>query len=104
MSKAIVSSPGLVLASRMAWRSDPAPESLVLVTVKGAAPREEFARRNAKTNGNRRIGPPVAIEGPSGRNAWKLRRGDHRWPCGLMSASQGPSRPGGQGAHAKSTR
>ena len=37
MAKTIVSAPGAVSASRIAWRSDPAPESLVLVTVKVAA-------------------------------------------------------------------
>jgi len=35
--KAIVSAPAAALASVIAWRSDPAPESLVLVTVKVAA-------------------------------------------------------------------
>ncbi len=33
MLKAIVSAPGLALASRIAWRSVPAPESAVEVTV-----------------------------------------------------------------------
>ena len=38
IANAIVSAPGLPFASRMAWRSDPAPESAVVVTVKVAAP------------------------------------------------------------------
>jgi hypothetical protein len=33
----MVSGPGLLLASVIAWRSEPEPESLMLVTVKGAA-------------------------------------------------------------------
>src|SRR5512135_719067 len=39
-SKVIVSAPGFALASRIAWRSDPGPESAVVVTAKvvGAAP------------------------------------------------------------------
>ena len=44
MSKAIVSGPGFALASRIACRSDPAPESLVLVTVNVDADRPEAAR------------------------------------------------------------
>src|SRR5262249_55289279 len=35
MSKAIVSRPGALLASRIAWRSEPGPESAVLVTRHG---------------------------------------------------------------------
>jgi hypothetical protein len=41
--KAIVSRPAAALASRIAWRSEPAPESLVLVTVKVAASIEADA-------------------------------------------------------------
>src|SRR5262245_30027134 len=37
MLNAIVSRPGFPFASRIAWRSDPGPESLVFVTVKVAA-------------------------------------------------------------------
>ena len=37
MLKSIVSAPALALASRIAWRSEPGPESLVFVTVKVAA-------------------------------------------------------------------
>jgi hypothetical protein len=33
IAKLIASGPGFELASRMAWRKDPAPESLVLVTL-----------------------------------------------------------------------
>jgi hypothetical protein len=33
MLNAIVSAPGFAFASRIAWRSEPAPESAVLVTV-----------------------------------------------------------------------
>ena len=33
MLKLIVSAPGFALASRIAWRSEPAPESAVVVTV-----------------------------------------------------------------------
>ena len=44
MLKAIVSAPAFALASRIAWRSDPAPESLVLVTVK-VAPGQSAAAR-----------------------------------------------------------
>jgi hypothetical protein len=36
MLNAIVSAPASALASRIAWRSEPAPELLVLVTVKVA--------------------------------------------------------------------
>jgi hypothetical protein len=39
MVKSIVSRPGLALASRIAWRSEPAPESFVFVTVNVAAAR-----------------------------------------------------------------
>jgi hypothetical protein len=35
--KLIVSVPALLFASVMAWRSEPAPESFVLITVKVAA-------------------------------------------------------------------
>jgi hypothetical protein len=34
MLKAIVSAPGLLLASKIAWRKEPAPLSAVFVTVK----------------------------------------------------------------------
>jgi hypothetical protein len=37
IANAIVSGPGLVFASRIAWRRLPAPESAVVVTVKVAA-------------------------------------------------------------------
>ena len=49
MLKAIVSAPGLALASRIACRSDPAPESLVLVTVKVA--RSQGRSREEKQEG-----------------------------------------------------
>ncbi len=37
IAKAMSSLPGFAFAERIAWRSEPAPESLVLVTVKVAA-------------------------------------------------------------------
>ncbi len=37
IAKAIVSAPTLALASSIAWRSDPAPESFTFVTVNVAA-------------------------------------------------------------------
>ena len=56
MLNAIVSSPGFALASRMAWRSDPAPVSFVFDTVKVAArsgspmkPRIEAAKKRFKS-------------------------------------------------------
>src|SRR3979490_732846 len=50
MLNAMVSvTPTLALESRIAWRSDPAPESEVLVTVRVAAQRDSTAasRKNA---------------------------------------------------------
>jgi hypothetical protein len=51
MAKAIASVPALPLASVMAWRSEPAPESAVVVTVKVAAGERRAARRRAATAG-----------------------------------------------------
>ena len=49
MAKAIRSVSALALASRIAWRSDPAPESFVFVTVKvAAATGSEDSQANAK--------------------------------------------------------
>src|SRR6188508_1595265 len=45
MLKSIVSAPGLAFASVIAWRSDPAPESALVVTVKVAASVETAADR-----------------------------------------------------------
>jgi hypothetical protein len=50
MLKAIVSAPGAALASRMAWRREPGPESLVFVTVKvaaGAAVTENWRKQTS---------------------------------------------------------
>ena len=51
-AKVIVSAPGTALASRIAWRSDPGPESLVVVTLKlvawtGAAETSAIATATA---------------------------------------------------------
>ncbi len=59
MLKAIVSSPGLALASRIACRSDPAPESLVLVTVNVLPARVEALIENRMTIGIRRMASPL---------------------------------------------
>ena len=52
MAKLIVSDPPAALASRMAWRNDPAPESLAFVTVKVAAiaTPESVARNSEARN------------------------------------------------------
>jgi hypothetical protein len=41
MLKAIVSAPGVALASRIAWRREPGPASFVLVTVNVAAETDD---------------------------------------------------------------
>jgi hypothetical protein len=53
----------LALASRIACRSDPAPESFVFVTVNVAAPAAAEARSAARTIGEVFIGNPL-VERP----------------------------------------
>ena len=48
MAKAIVSGPGLALASSIAWRSEPGPVSSVFVTVKVAPETPAGARRRGR--------------------------------------------------------
>ena len=69
MPKAIVSSPGVMFALRMAWRSDPRPESLVLVTVNVA--RSDLASSSSRhqDRGTRPSGRPfpsrlAKVQGP----------------------------------------
>ena len=47
MLKAIVSAPAAALASRIAWRSDPAPESSVFVTVYVVAESDPASKARA---------------------------------------------------------
>src|SRR4051812_26609191 len=47
IAKAIVSAPGVALESRIAWRRDPAPESVVVVTVKVAAESDAAAAKKS---------------------------------------------------------
>ena len=53
MLNAIVSAPGLDSESRIAWRSEPAPASLVFVTVKVAAARDAEKQKNAQGDAER---------------------------------------------------
>ncbi len=55
MLNAIVSAPGFALASRIAWRNDPAPESAVVVTVKVAAGADAAADRATARTAESRI-------------------------------------------------
>src|SRR5688572_2291602 len=73
MLKATVSNPELALASRIAWRSEPAPVSLVLVTVKvdDGAMGSNWSRRDRMTENHRptRLTPPeppeLPLDGPA---------------------------------------
>ena len=68
MLKVIVSAPGFAFASRIAWRSDPAPESFVFVTV-------YVVRRRAEPDGPSRnpgesTPPPVVALVIAGAVFW----------------------------------
>ena len=54
MLKLIVCGPALPFASAMAWRSDPAPVSLVLVTVNVVARADAAANTSAATSVSRK--------------------------------------------------
>ena len=70
-AKVMVSEPALALASRTAWRSEPAPESAAVVTVKAAAAAEPAKASAARNAGSRRARRRGEGEGGSmgGRNA-----------------------------------
>src|SRR2546430_16521983 len=78
MENVIVSAPGAVLASRMAWRSEPAPLSLVFVTVKVAAhalvvsSAAEKQTRTSLTAKLLRDMRTLSFRGPVGRTAFIL--------------------------------
>ena len=55
MLKAIVSAPAAALASRIAWRSDPAPASSMLVTVNVAADKDPASKASTAAVPRRRI-------------------------------------------------
>ena len=66
MLNAMVSAPGFALASRMAWRSDPAPASAVDVTVNVAARAAQTTRKAASAA--QRLFIPFLLRQGSGIN------------------------------------
>src|SRR5215471_12082998 len=58
---AIVSMPEFALASRIAWRREPAPESLVFVTVKVEAGRADATSRAARPTRSRMTGTSSCV-------------------------------------------
>src|SRR5438034_10579693 len=74
MLKVIVSAPAVLFASVIAWRSEPAPLSFVLITVKMAALDEPTANKSSRMGQRKRgIMPPflAAAEAPGN---FQLRR------------------------------
>src|SRR5689334_2558878 len=65
MSKSIVSAPGFAFASRIAWRREPAPESLVFVTVY-VLPSAAAASVQAKTEAADRSARLIGHSFPEG--------------------------------------
>src|SRR5215831_3574705 len=75
IANAIVSAPGWPFASRIAWRSDPVPESFVFVTVNVSAKRPEVPeKRTARKPLAYRFMAPSGATRIGGPAPWRERR------------------------------
>src|SRR5262249_23958079 len=107
MLKRMVSLPGLALASRTAWRSEPRPLSLVLVTVSVAgASRPSSASRRGREAPGRAARRPVGVawlwrdssrrrEESGIPQPFRGRRGEGPWP----RPQSAPARRRTRGSH-----
>src|SRR5262245_60859200 len=67
MAKTMVSGPAFALASRIAWRSEPAPESFVVVTVNVAAGAPAAAAMTIAASASENLGMEPLLNSSAGK-------------------------------------